>query len=375
MKGLKVLSTVLITSVLLTGCGSSGSSSNYSASDSYANGSGFTIDSMDSMSMSKDSVSYESYDESAGGSESGELDEVEKIVDTSKSNIKQMLVYSGELDLRTKDYEKSYDAVQKLLNETDSFIEWSEYSVNQDDWDNNSGLRTWNARVRIPSQNYDKVTTGIMDTSEVSRFVSNVDNLTAEYSDLVTSIDLYKASRERYLTLLSETRDNSYALELERELRNIEEQLARYEARKKTIETDVAYSYLDIELMEIHEYEAQTGYRDSFFTRLKNQVVNTFLTFLQFLELVLFFLIGAFPYLVIIGVIIFFTVKAVKKHKKPFTGTNFMGMPNGYMQNGNMPNMGMPSRDMRNYGNNDITEQSNVISDKNDDSVVSDDKK
>lgn len=322
MRKWSILGAAILISMLVTGCSSSGTTV---MNNAYMpeNGAGITMDSVAGSQMNSAERSYDYSD--VVPEDIVDTEEVEStgVVDTSDDDMKQMLVYSGNLNLTTKDYQTSYNELQNILTETGSFIEWSEYSVKQNNWSDESGLRCWNARVRVPADNYDKLTDGAMTTAEVERFNSNVQNLTAEYSDLMSSIDLYRASRKRYLNLLETITDDEYALSVERELRDIEEQLARYEARKKVIETDVAYSYLNIELREVHAYEAQTDYRDSFGTRLKNQVVNTFLTFLQFLEAVLFFLIAAFPYLIILGVVIFVCIKLVRKSRKPFRGDNF----------------------------------------------------
>ena len=115
---------------------------------------------------------------------------------------------------------------------------------------------------------------------------ASVQNLTTEYSDLTTTLKIYEAKEQRYLKLLAEIEDESRALSMERELTDIQVQIANIKTRMNSIENDVAYSYINLSLNEVREYQEVKVREpeDTFGQRFKITVKKTTNGFLNFLE-------------------------------------------------------------------------------------------
>lgn len=215
-----------------------------------------------------------------------------------------MLVYRGQMTLSTKDFDGTMSQLDSKIEEYQGFIENSDFHTSSSRYyDDDTTLRHYSATVRVPSGKYDDFTTGVSGIAKVTSRNSNVENLNTEYSDIVTAIDIYKAKEQRYINLLQTVTDDKYALQIENTLTDITVKIAQYESRKKLIETDVAYSYVDITVDEVKEYERQTSYDDTFLVRLKNTIVNTWYDFMAFLEWLLFLIIRISPYALIVLIV------------------------------------------------------------------------
>ena len=147
---------------------------------------------------------------------------------------------------------------------------------------------------------------------------ASVTNMSQEYSDLSTTLAIYEAKEARYLALLADITEDEYAIAVEKELTDIQIQIANLKTRMNTIETDVAYSYVYFTLNEVKEYKAEPVKTDTFAERLSSTLSSAGEGFLSFLEWLLFVIIYLAPYLVFLGIVaavVIFIAKSVKKHK------------------------------------------------------------
>ena len=100
------------------------------------------------------------------------------------------------------------------------------------------------------------------------------------------------------------------------------------------MDVDVAYSYVNISIEEVMEFRAEEEpvKKNTFADRLKNTIKSTASGFLMFLEVLLFLFIRLFPYLVIVGIIVFFALR--KTMKKRREEKERMAQQQGAMNNG-----------------------------------------
>lgn len=324
----KVLVAVLLVS-LLTGCGSKSYSGDYNSTvgaPSYdgmvANSSkteGFGISGL--FDNNKSEQSYVDYDYAGDNiPESGEHGASDNDIPSGESQDgaiiqKDMLVYRGDIDITTKDYANAMAGVQELFKAYDCFIEYSREYSNYRYYDD-TDLMTYEATIRVNSKDYESFMNGVSNLGVVSSKSSNVRNMNMEYSDTVTALRIQQARLDRYLERLETERDNEIALQLENQIANIQIELSQLESRKNLIETDVAYSYVDLAIREVKAYSSQVRHDDPLHVRVWAEIVNTYYEFTEFLVDVLFFFIHAFPYLVILGLACLIIFKKFKLHTK-----------------------------------------------------------
>lgn len=323
----RILSAAVLCSLLLTGCSSKDSSAAFDARNEAYNDNGGNYQyvaqafSKDSYAGSYDIAAIDEealYDSGAvaAGNYAAEGDENEYTL-ASESIQKEMLVYSCYMTVDTLDFNTSMNAFKNNLNIYGGFIETENFSDGGGGgrwyYENEEKWQSYNATVRIPSKNYEAFCNSAGDLGDLRSKTSNVQNLSQEYSDLSTTLEIYEAKEQRYIALLADITEDEYAVAIEKELTDIQIQIAGIKTRMNQISTDVAYSYVYFTLNEVKEYVSEPVKTDTFFDRLVYTLKDAGETFLDFLEGLLFFLIYTVPYLLIIGIIIFIIVKSAKK--------------------------------------------------------------
>ncbi len=234
---------------------------------------------------------------------------------------KEMLVYRGDLSIDTLDFNTSVNDFKSLVNEKGGFIESESYSDNR----STSGYyaieesdkhNVYSAMVRIPSSEYDAVMNSAGSFGDVRNKSSNATNVTQQYGTYKSQLEIYETEYKRYLALLEEATEDEYALMIENELFNIQIQIATLKSSITNIENDVAYSYINITIKEVSKYEDAPKKTDTFGDRFKNTCKDSWESFLQVLENLLFFVILNIYYIVIIAAIIITVIFVIKKKRK-----------------------------------------------------------
>ena len=231
---------------------------------------------------------------------------------------KEMLVYKCSMNIDVLDYKNSIEEYKKLVNKYSGFVECENYSdggqTSKWIYENDERFSSYSATVRIPSKDYDNFCNELEQIGDLRNKNASVDNLSQEYSDLNTTLKVYEAKEKRYIDLLSTIQEDQYAIEVERELTNIQTEIARIKTRMNSIKEDVAYSYIDVRISEVKEYteHVEPPKTKTFVDRLKNTVIDTLYGFLNFLENLLFFIIGILPYVLVFGIIFIVLKKVIK---------------------------------------------------------------
>lgn len=261
----------------------------------------------------------ESYDaETANASE--DYTEADNPGGAESSIQKEMLVYYCTMEIDTLDFEGSLNSFRNTLDMYGGFIEQENYSDggggNRWYYENEDKWQSYTATLRVPSKNYEAFCNSAGQLGDLRGKNARVENVSQEYSDLATTLEIYEAKEDRYIALLANITEDEYAVAVERELTDIQINIANIRTRMNAIRTDVAYSYVYITLNEVKEYVSAPVKTDTFFDRLSNTLSDAGNGFLEFLEGLLFMIIYLAPYLVLIGIVVFVIILIVKKSKK-----------------------------------------------------------
>lgn len=270
---------------------------------------------------SADSASEMTYaDGEAIVQDSGSPEPTQTSSDAKSVIDREMLVYRGELNVDTLDFATSVSTFKVLVNDKGGFVESESYTDSGStssyyavDEDRKHNL--YYATVRIPSSQYETIMNEATTLGDVRSKKSNVTNVTQQYSTYKSQLEIYETEYARYLTLLENATEDEYALQIENELFDIQIQIAQLKSGISNIENDVAYSYIDITIREVREYEEEPELTDTFGDRLKNTCKQAWEGFLTFLEDALFFIIRNIFGIVLIVVIII-VIRIVWKKKK-----------------------------------------------------------
>lgn len=311
----KLLAPAVLSAIMLAGCSASSDSAYFSensnggkyASEAFSSDSSESYKSDGYYSDEADTKDYAAKNDEESGSLSADAIQ------------KEMLVYSCNMVVDTLDFDTSLNSFRNTLEMYGGFIEKENFSDGGSNgrwyYEDEEKWKGYSATVRIPSKNYDAFCNSAGDLGDLRSKTSNVENLSQEYSDLSTTLEIYEAKEQRYIALLADITEDEYAVEIERELTDIQIKIANIKTRMNQISTDVAYSYVYFTLNEVKEYVSEPVKTDTFLDRLGNTLSNAGSGFLVFLEGLLFFLIYTVPYLLLIGIVVFVIVRIVRKRR------------------------------------------------------------
>lgn len=351
MKAFKGLQITLAVALLLSlqACGSSsggssGSSQNYDGVNNIEQ-----IPSYDSgqMGITQNSVADGSYYEedyqkdqsqttASEGDQAENSDQAEasdqKLVDgTTDANgnkiklVEEKLVYRCQLDIETKNYAEDKENLMKLISEYEGIIQNSNEYDSDDYWYSSDhvktrGTKTLNLQVRIPSEKYKEFIGTVGTIGKVKRNSQQVDNISYDYYNTQADIEQLKIQEQRLLEMMEQAYTIEDMITVEDRLSEVQNELSKLQTKLVGLDTDVAYSYVDIELEEVFEYSATEVEKPGFFKRLGEEIVDGFKAMIQIFEDIILFIVGAVPRLIpfaVFGFIVYKIIKVYRRNHKP----------------------------------------------------------
>ena len=313
-KFLTVLLSTILTASLLTGCGGSSSMSdattaayenNYAAAAAADAdyGAGIAQSNMYSMDTAAEEAEYVGAEYENDAKTTQNMD--------SMTLLDEKLVYHCNLSIETLDYAGTLQSIKEAIsqyggiiqseNETDSSYDWY-YS----DYRKTQGTMRNYIEVRVPSKNYDSFVSSLDGVGKITSKSTSIDNISQQYYDTKTQIDALKIQEKNLLEMMEQCDTIEDMLTVQERLTTVQYELNRLQTNKRYMDVDVAYSYVNINIEEVMEFhiDEEPVKTNTFVDRLINTLKSTYSGFLIFLEILLFMIIRLFPYLVIIGIIL-----------------------------------------------------------------------
>lgn len=319
----------LISALILSGCGADSNKSSDQLFSSPAVNTNAEMESGGFMDYDYAlDVSEEEYypepeeipaaDDSSGSSTASTGSETSTSLSADEIN-REMLVYSCTMSIDTLEFTSTVNGLKTLVNQYGGFIEMENYDDggSYGRWYSESEVKwqSYSATLRVPSRNYDVFCNSAGGLGDLRSKNASVQNLSSEYHDLATTLEIYEAKEERYIALLAGITEDEYAVAIERELTDLQIEIARIKSRMNKINTDVTYSYIYITINEVKEYISEPVKTDTFGDRLLNTLKNTGREFVGFLEAMLFLIIRLIPYLILIAILIVVIIIFAKKRR------------------------------------------------------------
>lgn len=333
--------TMLATSI--TGCGSS---------DSSAPAMAMKADSYYETNDAAAEIAYDSYDyaeeEMMENADAGSLSALgaasSENKDSSASNLEyeDKLVYEANLTIETLDFDKTYGQLTALVNQYGGRIEEEQYDAHFGSYTSNKNYRDgyYTTKqdylvIRIPSKNYNAFIAADGELGNVTGKTQTLTNITQNYYSTKTKIDLLQGQKEYYehqLELIEEKlmdcEDYEYVIgqmvELEDRIIDVQNQINQCSNSVKTMDMQVTYSTVYLNLLEVKEYSDITSVveepDDTFANRLKENLKASAEGFLRFMEGLLTVIIFVGPYIVtaaiIVGIVVAIATSVDKANKK-----------------------------------------------------------
>ncbi len=317
-----LLASVLIGG-LVTGCGAASDSSapiaspytNSSSSDTSYYGKN------DNGGLAQSTYSVKSEAEYEASEEEIITDDTEnqtQNIDTM-TLLGEKLVYHCDLNIETLDYLATIESIKQSISNCNGVIQAENESDSGRNWyyanyQKTSGTMHNYLQVRIPSNKYDAFLAELDGVGKITSKSTSVENISQAYYDTTTQIEALQIQEKNLLSMLEQCETIEDMLTVQERLTQVQYELNRLQTNKRYMDVDVAYSYVNISITEVMEfqYENEPVKTNRFADRLYNTIKSTGRGFLLFLEGLLFLIIRLFPYIVILGLVCLIFRKKIK---------------------------------------------------------------
>lgn len=157
------------------------------------------------------------------------------------------LIRTGEVSLEVADFESARRNLTRATERRGGFVGDSSERAR------GSGNRTWTAgqvTLRVPAGNYSALFERVKAEGEVRSASTSTEDVTDQLVDMEARLENLRAERDRLRELYESANDTETVLDVQRELSDVQTEIERVEAQRESLERQVRYSTITVELEE-----------------------------------------------------------------------------------------------------------------------------
>ena len=303
--GAMLTAIALFMSLFLLGCGGSsgnGGGDKYSASAPAASAAPAPSpgETADNGFYADQDFSFSETEETDGSSTGGTPQFV--MPDTRK------IIRHVSMNLETREFANALQSIQQTVADAGGYIE----SQEQDGYSLGSRSRYQERNARIPSAKLDEAVRSVGGFCNVLSQSENMDDITETYFDSQAHLTSLKIQEERLLAILEKAEKLEDVITLESALSDVRYQIESLTASLRRMDSQVAYSYLNISLQEVVEYQEIQEKPKTFGEKLRDAFGDGVGDMVDGLQSFALFIARVGPSLVVLALIVILIVLLVR---------------------------------------------------------------
>lgn len=218
--------------------------------------------------------------------------------------ISKKIIKNGDMRLQVGDIKKAQHQTTEILKKSQAYIQKEEFR--NTDTDENLNLV-----IRVPHKNFDALIKSFSDGigSVLSKNISSND-VTEEYTDVSIKLANKKIYLEKYRDMLKSAASTKDILEIQENIRELEDEIDVSEGRLRFIDDRVNYSTLNLNLYKEKVRSSATSKID-FGSRFGDSITEGWNSFVSFVLGVISF----WPFFLLIPLIVFLWRKWKSRRK------------------------------------------------------------
>lgn len=268
----KYLVVIAAVSLALSACG--GGSSSYETADEseeYSMPKEADYGASDYALTDEEYSSDDVYDTNGVSEDQSDEPVTDEQIESSGSNRK--LIKNVSMSVQTKEFDKLIKTINDRIDSLGGYAESVDvtgYAYNA------SKMSTRSAYIvaRIPQDKLDSFVTTVADNSNITSKNESASDVTLEYSDVSAHVSSLRVEQERLNELLEEADSLDTIIALEQRLTEVRYELESYESRLKSIDNQVDYSTVNLDIEEVKDYTPVETEEKSFASRLADGFTN-----------------------------------------------------------------------------------------------------
>lgn len=224
---------------------------------------------------------------------------------SQRNTITKKIIKNGEMRIQVGDIKKAQEQINSILKNNKAYIQKEEFQNN--DTEENIDLT-----IRVPHQNFDALVNSFSDgfDSVLAKNISSND-VTEEYTDVSIKLANKKIYLEKYRDMLKSAKTTKDILEIQENIRELEDEIDVSEGRLRFIDDRVNYSTLNLNLYK-EKIRSSTTSKIGFGSRFGDSVTEGWNSFVAFL----LGIISLWPFFLLIPVVVFLWRKWRNRKKK-----------------------------------------------------------
>lgn len=210
---------------------------------------------------------------------------------------KKKIIKDGNISVKTKDIITGKKNIDEVLKQLNAYYE-------TEDLQNDDQRISYNLRVRVPAENFEKLIATLENGKEEVQSKSiQARDVTEEFVDIESRLKSKREYLNKYMSLLTRATTIKDILAIEENIRIIQEEIESREGRLKYLTDQVSFSTLSINLFSEKEYVYKPEQEDNFSERVKKALSNGWNSIVELLLVI--FSIWPFVVIIIAGLVIF----------------------------------------------------------------------
>lgn len=221
---------------------------------------------------------------------SAEMKITERIPQQSASNIK--IIKRGNISLESRKIEVSKKNIDALLKKFNAYYE-------QESSSNSNYLTSYKLKIRIPTSSFDNFLLA-MENGEDKITDKNIsaEDVSITYHDYESRLKSKRAYLERYQEMVASAKNVKDLLEIQEQIRQLQEEIDSKEALLRNLTNEINYSTLTVDLFE---YQANLSMgSNSFFAKVKTSLEFGW----NLIQNIALGIIGIWPVWIVVGLVV-----------------------------------------------------------------------
>ena len=187
---------------------------------------------------------------SGGGGDSG-LSSDESATQFDGDPVAQMgprqVIFTGEVVLEVADFEAARRNLSDAARARGGFVSDARAQLHRVD---EQRYRTGRVVLRVPRENFSALMERVEAGGTVLSTDTSSEDVTTKLVDIEARLSSLRAERDRLRTLFEQANETEDVLAVERRLSEVQTEIERLEGRQQSLERQVAYSTITVELRE-----------------------------------------------------------------------------------------------------------------------------
>lgn len=235
----------------------------------------------------------------------------DNVVGDSEEDYIERFVY---LDLETIDYEKDLQDIKDSAKNLEGQIENESTYLN--DWGNDRELRNTELTIKIPRDNTDKFNQTLESLGKTISKSQNSNNLKNSFRDVDKELEIKEKQLEKFNELLKNSDNIEDTLVINSKIIEVQGEIDAIKKTKADLKDRVTYDTYNISLREVYSFDNRSNNPD-LGERIKDAMGESLGIVKEFFAQVIVGFFLYWPFIIIIGIIIFIIFKFKKKSKIP----------------------------------------------------------